>query len=93
MDTGLCTFHRVLGGAVILDEKERLTATYHAIMSFLVFTTWYPRSHQSPHVESPSEGVAVEGYLPRILRGGGCGPWETGSCDPLALVDDAQHLS
>lgn len=61
-------------GAVILDEKERLTATYHAIMSFLVFTTWYLRSHQSPRLESSSEGVAVEGYLPRILRGGGVWP-------------------
>lgn len=58
-------------GAVILGEKERLTATYCVIISFFVFAAWYLRSHQSPRLESLSEGVAVGRYLPRIPWGGG----------------------
>lgn len=94
MDTSLCTFHRVLGGPLSLVKKTDCHLPCNNI--FLIFTTWYLRSHQSPHLESPSEGVAVArlcGRIPaRNPARGGYGPREMGSCDPLALVDDVQHL-
>lgn len=64
MDTSLCTFHRVLGGPLSLVKKTDCHLPCNNI--FLIFTTWYLRSHQSPHLESPSEGVAVARLCGRI---------------------------